>query len=92
MIDTDRFLDPLPTYLVRQRWYSGTTAPTRVTILDERFERDEWPALLCLLVEADGATYQVLLGLRCDERPEFLTGKDDAVLGEFPADDGRLVA
>ena len=92
MIDTAPLLDALPAHLARQRWYSGTVAPDRVEILDQRTEREEWPALLCLLVDADGATYQVLLGVRRGERPDFLSGRDDSVLGEFPDADVRLIA
>src|SRR5262249_1578601 len=40
-----------------------------------------------VVIEADGATYQVPLGLRsAQERPDFLRGRDDAVVGEVDVD------
>jgi maltokinase len=91
VIDTSPLVKTLPGYLARQRWYSGTSAPSSVRILDQRVEREGPPTLLWLLVDADGATYQLVLGLRPDERPEFLTGKDDAVLGEIHSDESHYL-
>ena len=91
MIDTGLLLDSLPTHLARQRWYSGTAAPARVQVLDEDLLREAWSSLVWLLVDADGATYQVLLALRRGDRPDFLSGKDDAVLGELHDGEGRLL-
>jgi maltokinase len=93
MIDTGPLVGSLGAHLARQRWYSGTAAPSRLEVVDESIEREEWPVLLWLLVEADAATYQLVLGLRKgEERPDFLGGKEDAVAGEIPHDGGRLVA
>ena len=91
-MDTAPLVDALPAHLARQRWYSGTRAPSNVRVLDQRLERKDWPSLLWLLVQADEATYQLLVGLRPDERPDFLTGKDDAVVGEFHGADGHYLA
>jgi maltokinase len=93
MTDTTSLLDLLGPFLARQRWYSGGDAPSRLDIIDESTEREAYPRLVRLLVDADGETYQVLVGLRpSDERPDFLRGRDDAVVGEIEAADGRLLA
>ena len=68
----------LPEYLGRQRWYSGKP-PSRVEVVSRESlaEGVEW-----LLVDAGGARYQVIVGLRwADATPEFLHGHDSAVLG-----------
>jgi maltokinase len=71
-------------FLARQRWFSGSDAPSSVTVIDQEVWKDGWPALVEVLIEADGAVYQVPLGLRpAGERPEFLRGRDDAILGEL---------
>lgn len=75
----------LPEYLGRQRWFAGE-APDGVEIVEqEEFsEGFRW-----MIVNADGARYQVLLGLRpLHEPPEFLHGNENAVVGAL---DGRLV-
>ncbi len=83
----------LPAYMARQRWYSGSDAPRRLEVQDEAVDIWGWPMLLRLLVNADGATYQVLVGLRrAHERPEFLRGRDDAVIGEVESAGERLLA
>jgi predicted trehalose synthase len=93
VIPGERVLGLLPAYLARQRWYSGTEAPRDLRVVDERVEIAGWPTLLRLLVDADGAIYQVLVGLRsAQERPEFLRGRDEAVMGEVDSDQGRLLA
>jgi maltokinase len=46
-----------------------------------------------LVVDADGADYQVVVGLRpVDQRPEFLGGREDGVLGDVESDDGVALA
>ncbi len=68
----------LPAYLARQRWFSGTR-PEGVSIADQA---DAAEGLRWLVVEADGARYQVLLGSRpAGAPPAFLRDHDDAVLG-----------
>ncbi len=79
-----RLEDLLPGYLGRQRWFAGED-PEKVVVVeqDELAEGLHW-----MIVDADGARYQVLVGLRpADHPPEFLHGHDHAVLG---AVDGRL--
>jgi maltokinase len=72
----------LKNFLPRQRWYRGTGEPRDLRLVHDETERDEWPALLDLIVDADGEAYQVMVGIRPrGERPEFLAGRDDAVLG-----------
>ncbi|MDQ3107129.1 MAG: aminoglycoside phosphotransferase, partial [Actinomycetota bacterium] len=67
----------LADYLGRQRWFAGST-PARVEIVDhdELAERLHW-----LLVDADGARYQLLVGTIEGLPPEFLHGHDLEVLG-----------
>ncbi len=93
MIDSGHVLELVPGYLARQRWYSGTAAPRHIDVVDEALEIEGSPALLRLLVDADGAIYQVLVGLRRgDERPEFLRGRDEAVLGLVDTPAGSFLA
>jgi maltokinase len=73
----------LAEYLGRQRWFAGTD-PKAVTVVsdEELFDRARR-----VVVEADGARYQLIVGLS-DNAPEFLHGHDDAVIGEV--DDGQI--
>ncbi|MDQ2724829.1 MAG: hypothetical protein M3Y36_04960, partial [Actinomycetota bacterium] len=74
-------------YLGRQRWYAGRADPPAeavapVTVRVLWTSPDETHTLWSLVVEAEGARYQVLLG----ERPggqmaDFLSGRDVALLG-----------
>ena len=79
----------LEEYLPKQRWFGTGHGPVQsasTTVL-----RREWPALVQSLVQVDGVTYQVLLGLR-PQHEDFLEGKGDAVLGEIDTELGRVVA
>ena len=67
----------LPAYLGRQRWFAGSE-PTSVDIIDVR-ELDD--RLHHVLVDADGARYQLLIGLIEGVPPEFLHGHDAEVVG-----------
>ena len=92
LLNADGVVEPLRQFLPRQRWYSGSEAPSSVTVVEQTVLEDGSPALVDLLVDADGARYQVTLGLRPSlERPEFLRGHDEAVLGEIPGVDGMLL-
>ena len=73
----DQLQPLLPKYLARQRWFAGGP-PTSVEIVDsdELGERLHW-----LLVDADGARYQLLVGIVEGMPPEFLHGHDAEVLG-----------
>jgi maltokinase len=73
----DQLQPLLPAYLARQRWFAGGK-PKVVEIVDsdELDERLHW-----LLVEADGARYQLLVGIVEGMPPEFLHGHDAEVLG-----------
>jgi maltokinase len=83
--------DLLPSYLGRQRWYAGSSDadPASVQVPDAA----ELPVagegamrLWWLLVEAEGARYQLLLGERPQGDPaEFLHGHDAAALGSVGA-------
>jgi maltokinase len=75
-------VEELGRYLPRQRWYAGSEEPSSVEISYGETLRDQWPVLVRLLVAADGACYQVLLGLRpAHDQLDFLRGHDDATLG-----------
>jgi maltokinase len=67
----------LPAYLGRQRWFAGS-APSSVDVVvcDEIADR-----LTHVLVDADGARYQLLVGMVEGMPPEFLHGHDTEVLG-----------
>ena len=57
--------DLLPDYLSRQRWFAGD-APQQVSIVEQQelAEGFHW-----MIVSADGARYQVLVGLRPANEP-----------------------
>ena len=68
----------LPAYLGRQRWFAGDE-PEKVVI-----EEDEElaPGLRWLLVDADGARYQLVIGFRpAAGPPDYLHGHDDVMVG-----------
>ena len=73
----DQLQPLLPKYLARQRWFAGGP-PSSVEIVDsdELGDRLHW-----LLVDADGARYQLLVGIVEGMPPEFLHGHDAEVLG-----------
>jgi maltokinase len=74
----------LPAYLGRQRWFAGEE-PEKVVVQEDE---ELVPGLHWLLVEADGARYQLVIGLRpADSPPEYLNGHEAAILG---AVDGQL--
>ncbi len=83
----------LASWLPRQRWYSGQAEPASLEIIDHEIVGNGFPALARLVVRADDSHYQVVVGLRGrDERPEFLRGQDQAVIGEFTIDAGEAIA
>ena len=67
----------LPAYLARQRWFAGSK-PSSVGVVDhaQLSDRLHW-----VLAEADGARYQLLIGMVAGLPPEFLHGHDPEVLG-----------
>ena len=73
----DQLQPLLPNYLSRQRWFAGGK-PKVVDVVDsdELGDRLHW-----LLVDADGARYQLLVGIVEGLPPEFLHGRDAEVLG-----------
>ncbi|MDQ6927063.1 MAG: phosphotransferase [Actinomycetota bacterium] len=82
-IATDTLLPLLADFLPRQRWFRGTVEPRGLNLVHSETERTDWPALVDLIVDADGEIYQVLVGLRPrEDRPDFLRGHDGASLGE----------
>ncbi len=93
MIEPADLVLPLTEFLPDQRWYSGSEAPRQVQLIWAEVHQDAWPALLQMVIDADGATYQVLIGLRhLEDRPEFLAGRDEAVLADFDTDVGPAIA
>ncbi|MBW3614054.1 MAG: phosphotransferase [Actinobacteria bacterium] len=73
----DGLADLLPGHLARQRWFAGSE-PEKVEVVehDRMGERLHW-----LLVEADGARYQLLIGRADHTTPESVHGNDSAVVG-----------
>ncbi|MFN2505197.1 MAG: phosphotransferase [Acidimicrobiales bacterium] len=92
MIDANAFLEQLGPYLARQRWYSGTEEPASLRVVEQSQEQDGWPALVrMIVVDADGAYYQILLGARpSHERPDFSRSHDEAIVAEFGSADGHM--
>lgn len=105
MIDAAQISPLLPAYLARQRWFSGSgldpdVSPPEVPAVEVR-ALEIWgegpPGLVWLVVDTHLGTragsYQVLLGVRDQaDRPNFLAGKEDSLLGFVTGPDGdRLV-
>jgi maltokinase len=85
----------LPDFLVRQRWYGASDLDLEgVELASFEVWRDEWPALLWVLVDArfgDGSTarYQLPVGLRpLDQTERFLEGKGRSLLGDVDTSEG----
>ncbi|MGI9034008.1 MAG: maltokinase N-terminal cap-like domain-containing protein [Acidimicrobiales bacterium] len=93
MIAADALLPNLRDFLPRQRWYSGIEPPASVEASWSDVLAGPWPALVQMVVEADGVRYQLMVGLRpLDDRHDFLRGHDDAVLGETGTESGPALA
>ncbi|MDQ1375592.1 MAG: maltokinase [Actinomycetota bacterium] len=94
MLDLKSLGPILPSYLARQRWYAGDDEPSSVKVVDEMVVRAELPAVVDVVVDADGRLYQLLVGLRAigDEVPDFLNGSDYAVLGHVGSTAGHTLA
>jgi maltokinase len=93
VIDVAGMLPALTTWLPRQRWYLGQLEPTSLEIIDQEIRGDRFPSLIRLLVDADGAVYQVLIGIRGrDEHPEFLRGHDQAFVADVTTHQGDAIA
>jgi len=92
MIAPDALVPGLAELLSRQRWYSGE-APSTIEVRRMEVVREAWPALIGLVVQADDALYQVLVGLRpVDDRADFFRGNDDGIIGEVQTDSGPAMA
>lgn len=93
MIAADAIVAGLVEFLPRQRWYGGADAPSVVEVVRSEVIREDWPALVGLVVEADGALYQVVVGLRpIDDHVELFRGHDEAIVGEVQTDRGPALA
>ena len=93
MIDVSSLVTPLTTWLPRQRWYHGQLEPGALEIIDQEVRGDDFPMLVRLLLDADGAVYQVVVGIRRrDEYPEFLRGHDLAYVADVTTGRGDAIA
>ena len=93
MIDMPAMMPAIASWLPRQRWYSGHAVPETLTIIDQEIRGDRFPVLVRLLVEADAHIYQVVVGMRGrEERPDFLRGHDQAVIGDISTHQGDALA
>ena len=93
MIAAESLLPAVADFLPRQRWYAGSTAPSTLGLVWAEETRGPWPALLDLVVDADGVRYQVVVGLRpAGEHPQFLRTHGEGVLGEVDTPQGRALA
>jgi maltokinase len=80
-------------FLPRQRWYAGSSQPSAVAVVHTEVLDHGPPTLVDTLVAADGAVYQVPVGLRSPgEQPDFLRGRDEAVIGDVGTRDGARLA
>ncbi len=99
----DQLSGLLGVYLGRQRWFASAVEPEAVggdgqpcpvvpgrpRVLDSEVLRSGNPRMVWVLVEASGATWQVVVGLRPEaEGVRVIDGHDVAVLG--PLDDPEL--
>lgn len=83
----------LPAWLPRQRWYSGSEAPSRVEVIDLDVLRDSndgtEPGLISLIVRADGIDWHVPVGWRGEEDvPASVADREGAVIGSLTLSDG----
>ncbi len=108
MISPTTLASRLAEYLPRQRWFGAkdrTIELVRVveteTLRPSNPEDPAWPALLRVEAEVslegapDGeeSRYQLMIGLRpTGEACEFLTGREQSVLGEFETERGHALA
>ena len=94
----DQLLASLPGFLTRQRWFAraegaGEGELPRVVLVDHQELAKGPPGLLWLVVDADGSTYQVLVGTRPDtEAAELVAGNDDALVAPVDGSFGRALA
>jgi maltokinase len=92
VIDVPSLLPAVASWLPRQRWYRGQAEPASLTVVDQEIRGDRFPVLVRLLVDADGALYQVLMGVRGrDEPQEFLRGHESALIADAPTHQGDAV-
>jgi maltokinase len=92
MIERKVLAHLLAEHLPRQRWF-GAHAVGELTITSVEALRPDWPVLLQVLVEHDGTTWQVLLGLRpAEEAAGVVDGRPEAVLGTVHAEGREVLA
>jgi maltokinase len=93
VIDVPALVPAIGQWLPKQRWYSGQLEPQSLSVIDQEIRGDRFPVLVRLLLDADAHIYQVLVGVRGrDERPDFLRGHDQAVIGDIATHQGDAIA
>lgn len=91
MIKPDILGRALPDYLGQQRWFAGDR-PSAVEVVAIETLRPPWPALVWAKTEADGVTYQLLLGVRQEtDAPAFLRGHESEVVGVLESEQGPAI-
>lgn len=101
MISSTALAARLADYLPRQRWFGAKDRSIElVRVVDSEVLHAGWPALVRVEVEVSlasgdtdtSACYQLMLGLRPTGEPcEFLTGHEQAVVGEFETEQGQAL-
>jgi maltokinase len=81
VITADDITPLLADYLPRQRWFAGEVA-TDVEVLSIETVVEGEPTLIWVLLDVDGAMYQLPIGGRTDKGAEILEGKHRVTLGE----------
>jgi maltokinase len=92
VIDADELTAALVHHLPKQRWFGGDEA-AGLSVRSSEVLRSAWPALVHVLADVHGSTYQVVLGLRqAGVDDGFLAGRGTAVVGELETEAGRALA
>lgn len=107
MIEASQLEPLLGRYVAGQRWFSDPVRTTaedadvgedEVTVVVRSLEvwREALPGLLWAIVDVtargEPASYQVVLGIRdVEDRPNFLDGKDDRMLGVVEGPTGQVL-
>jgi maltokinase len=106
MIDAADLARVLATHLPRQRWFAAAAAAAaagtdgqsgpdevEVTVVSLLPLRQVWPVLLDAVVEAGGARWQVVVGLRPpDDAATVVEGKPESVIGSIGTELGPALA
>ncbi|MGH9305415.1 MAG: maltokinase N-terminal cap-like domain-containing protein [Acidimicrobiales bacterium] len=94
----DQIARLLPDFLAHQRWFARPPEPIEpgpraVLVVESATLESGWPGLVWLVIEAGGARYQVLVGMRpLVQGEEAMAGQDWAVLGSVEIDGTPVMA